>query len=116
MWGVPGFGDADIALGVLFGLVTGFSAVLTAAGESDFLGDGEEAGGIFGDVPVITLDDPVNGLGDPGITFGELEIDLGPELDGPATPLMLFFLNVSLTRRLLGGEAFTLVDSTEARC
>ena len=108
-------GDADIALGVLFGFVTGFSAVLTAAGESDFLGDGEETGGSFGDVPVITLNDPVNGLDDPGITFGELEIDLG-ELDGPATPLMLFFLNVSLTRRLLGGDAFTLVDSTEARC
>ncbi len=57
-----------MALGVLFGLVVGFSGVLTgAAGESDFfIGDGEDARGNFGEVPspvvVTLLEDPtVNG-------------------------------------------------------
>ena len=116
-----------MALCVRFGLVVGFSGVLTVAGESAFLGNGEEAaGGSLGEVPpsavVITLlvgdPTPANGLGDPEveITFGELGgIGLG-ELD-PATPLTLFFLNVSLARRLLGGEEeFTFVDNTEAMC
>jgi hypothetical protein len=113
-----------MALGVLFGLVVGFSGVLTAAaGESDFLiGDGEEERGSFGEVPSPTLlEDPtINGLGDPEeITFGEPGIGLGELLvlmDDPATPLTLFFLNVSLARRLLGGEEELTFDSTEAIC
>ena len=117
-----------MALGVRFGLVAGFSGVLTVAGESAFLDDGEAAaGGSLGEVPpnavVITLfvEDPApeNGLGEPKeeITFGEpVGIGLG-ELE-PAIPLTLFFLKVSLARRLLGGEEeeFTFVDNTEARC
>ena len=117
-----------MALCVRFGLVVSFSGVLTVAGESAFFNDGEAAaGGSLGEVPpsavVITLfvEDPApaNGLGEPKeeITFGEpVGIGLG-ELD-PATPLTLFFLKVSLARRLLGGEEeeFTFVDNTEARC
>ena len=117
-----GFGDADMALGVLFGLAAGFSGVLTGAGKSGFLADGEEVGGNFGEVPAITLEllDPVNNLGegDPGITFGEPGIGLGELAEGP-TPLLLllipFFLKVSLARRLLGGDALTFDDNTEAR-
>ena len=124
--------------------MTGFSGVLTAAAvteesgllgdgeeaggsfgevpESDFLGNGDEARGNFGEVPAITLlvvEVPVNDfIGGPETTFCEPGIGLG-ELDGPATPFTLFFLNDSLelARRLLGGEEeLTFADSTDDRC
>ncbi len=37
-------------------------------------------------------------------------------MEGPATPLTLFFLNDSLARRLLGGEEEFTFDNTEAIC